>query len=246
MRTSHRLAVVATLASLLALPACGDDSAVGGVSSASSTDNDAGDDGTAAPGSEAPAVQADPRCPAADGSSVVTQQFADAPPMCLTPGASYSAVIETNVGSLTIALDATRAPLTVNSFVYLARFGYFNNTQCHRALPGFVVQCGDPTATGTGGPGYRFADELPQAGEYQIGSVAMANAGPDTNGSQFFLITGPSGASLPPSYSLFGMITDGLDTTLAALDALSNPDPASNGVPPLQPITITSVTITES
>jgi len=108
------------------------------------------------------------------------------------------------------------------------------------------VQCGDPTGKGNGGPGYTIADELPQAGEYKIGSLAMANSGPNTNGSQFFVITGDQGAQLPPNYSLFGQVTDGLDTTVKALDAAANPDPSANGVPPKEPITITKVTITES
>jgi cyclophilin family peptidyl-prolyl cis-trans isomerase len=109
-----------------------------------------------------------------------------------------------------------------------------------------VVQCGDPTGTGTGGPGYAIPDELPLEGEYQVGSLAMANSGPDTNGSQFFVITGESGAALPPLYSLFGQVTDGLDTTIVALDALGNPDQAANGVPPLEEVRIESITITET
>ena len=120
---------------------------------------------------------------------------------------------------------------------------YFDGTECHRAIPGFVVQCGDPTATGTGGPGYRFPDELPLPGEYQIGSIAMANSGPDTNGSQFFIITGPQGAALPPQYSLFANVTAG-ETTVAEMDGVANPE--NNGVPPLDQIIIDSVTITES
>ena len=108
------------------------------------------------------------------------------------------------------------------------------------------MQCGDPTATGSGGPGYSFADELPQAGEYKLGSIAMANSGPNTNGSQFFIITGDQGVTLPPSYTLFGQVTSGLDTTVPALNAASNPDPAANGVPTLEPLIIVSVVITES
>ena len=104
----------------------------------------------------------------------------------------------------------------------------------------------DPTATGSGGPGYKFADELPAAGEYKIGSLAMANSGANTNGSQFFVISGDQGVSLPPSYTLFGQVTSGLDTTVPALNAASNPDPAANGVPTLEPLTIVSVVITES
>ena len=91
-----------------------------------------------------------------------------------------------------------------------------------------------------------IADELPQAGEYKLGSLAMANSGPNTNGSQFFIITGADGAALQPNYTLFGQVTDGLDTTVKALDAVGNPDTAANGVPPLEQIVIESVTITES
>ena len=182
-------------------------------------------------------------CPAPDGSSEQQQDFVEYPPTCIDVTKTYTAEVVTNFGSLTIELDPAKAPLTVNSFVTLARYHYFDGTECHRAIPGFVVQCGDPTATGTGGPGYRFADELPLAGEYQIGSLAMANSGPDTNGSQFFIITGDDGAALPPQYTLFGDVTDGLDSTVAALDAVANP--ADNGVPPLETIIIESVTITE-
>lgn len=182
-------------------------------------------------------------CAPTDGSATQTRDFADAPQSCIDPTKTYTAVVETNRGSFTITLDPARAPGTVNNFVNLARFKYFDDTECHRAIPNFVVQCGDPTATGTGGPGYRFADELPTAGEYEIGSIAMANSGPNTNGSQFFVITGSDGAALPPSYSLFGQVTSGLDV-VAVLDSLGNP--ANNGQPPLEEIRIVSVTITES
>jgi cyclophilin family peptidyl-prolyl cis-trans isomerase/FKBP-type peptidyl-prolyl cis-trans isomerase len=183
-------------------------------------------------------------CPAVDGSSEQQQEFGEYPPTCIDVTASYTAEIVTNFGTITVELDPAEAPLAVNSFVTLARYHYFDGTECHRAIPGFVVQCGDPTATGTGGPGYRFADELPEAGEYEIGSLAMANSGPDTNGSQFFIVTGEAGAALPPQYTLFGVVIEGLDTTLPALDAVANPE--SNGVPPLEQILIESVTITES
>jgi peptidyl-prolyl cis-trans isomerase B (cyclophilin B) len=185
-------------------------------------------------------------CPAADGSSPARQSFEAAPPMCIDPAAGYSALVETNHGDFTIELDPSAAPIAVNNFVVLARSHYFDGTPCHRIIPNFVVQCGDPTGTGTGDPGYSFEDELPEAGAYQIGSIAMANSGPDTNGSQFFVITGEDGASLPPNYTLFGQVTDGLDTTVPALDALGNPDPAANGVPPVEDVTIERVTITES
>jgi len=183
-------------------------------------------------------------CPATDGSEDPKQEFDEYPPTCIDETKNYIAEIVTTQGAMTVELFADKAPLTVNSFVTLARYHYFDGVPCHRIVPGFVAQCGDPTGTGSGGPGYEFEDELPAQGEYQIGSLAMANAGPNTNGSQFFIITGPSGAALPPSYSLFGMVTNGLDTTVPALDAVGNAD--NNGVPPLEPVDIISVTITES
>jgi peptidylprolyl isomerase len=95
--------------------------------------------------------------------------------------------------------------------VFLALNHYYDGVIFHRIINGFMCQGGDPTGTGRGGPGYRFDDELPRQGEYQIGSVAMANAGPNTNGSQFFVVSGPSGVGLPPAYSLFGQVVKGLD-----------------------------------
>lgn len=188
----------------------------------------------------------DTPCPSADGTSPRTITFAQAPPSCIDAAKTYTAEVTTNKGAYTIALDPAAAPLTVNNFVVLARYHYFDNTICHRAIPGFAVQCGDPTGTGSGGPGYTFADELPAAGSYKVGSIAMANSGPDTQGSQFFIITGDNGVALSPDYTLFGQVTAGLDTTVQALDALGNSDQASNGVPPLEQIIVESVTITET
>lgn len=184
-------------------------------------------------------------CAAADGSSAKQQRFGDAPQLCVDPTRQYTATVETNLGTYTAVLRSDLAPGTVNNFVNLARFHYFDDTVCHRAIPGFMVQCGDPTGTGTGDPGYSFTDELPAPGSYRIGSLAMANAGPDTNGSQFFLITGDEGVALPPNYTLFGEVTSGLET-VTVLDAAGNSDPASNGVPPTQEIRILRITITES
>lgn len=203
---------------------------------------------TSVPGGGASTVPATPtECPAADGSSPRTDAFSSAPPMCIDESATYTAEIVTNVGDLTVELDAAAAPQTVNNFVVLARYHYFDDTPCHRAITGFMVQCGDPTGTGMGGPGYEFANENPaDNADYGLGAVAMANSGPDTNGSQFFITTSDASPSLETNYSLFGQVTDGLDSTLPALDALgSNPD-AQNGVPPSEPITIESVTITET
>jgi cyclophilin family peptidyl-prolyl cis-trans isomerase len=185
-------------------------------------------------------------CPPTDASADQRREFADAHQLCIDPAKSYTANFDTTQGSFTVQLLPERAPGAVNNFVSLARWKYFNGTKCHRVIQDFVVQCGDPTATGTGGPGYSFADELPGAGEYTIGSLAMANSGPNTNGSQFFVITGVSGTSLPPNYTLFGQVTAGLDTAVAAMAALFNPDQAANGVPPAADIILNSVTISEA
>ena len=218
---------------------------VSGGSDSTST-NDTTVDSTATAPVEGRAITGETPCPAVDGSEARAATFENAPSNCLDASKTYTAVVTTNKGEFSIVLDQNKAPLAANSFVTLARYKYFDNTQCHRAILDFVVQCGDPTATGSGGPGYSFADELPQAGEYKLGSIAMANSGSNTNGSQFFIITGDQGITLPPSYTLFGQVTSGLDTTVPALNAASNPDPAANGVPPLEIITIVSVVITES
>lgn len=185
-------------------------------------------------------------CPAKDGSANRVAQFEQAPPVCIEDGVTYTAIVSTNKGDFSIVLDQSTAPIAVNNFVVLARYRYFDSTNCHRAIVNFVVQCGDPTATGSGGPGYKFADELPAAGSYKLGSIAMANSGPNTNGSQFFIITGDDGVNLPPNYTLFGQVTEGLDSTVPALDAAGNPDPATNGVPPIEPLVINTVVIIES
>ena len=180
-------------------------------------------------------------CPAEDGSSPARRQFPKPPPMCIDPAKSYTAVMDTSMGPITITLDATAAPRTVNNFVVLARYQYYDGVIFHRIIKGFVCQGGDPTGTGRGGPGYRFADELPQPGGYELGSLAMANSGPNTNGSQFFIISGSDGTRLPPLYSLFGKVTDGMDV----VDAMQKVATARNDRP-LTPVAINSVTITES
>ncbi|HXQ76285.1 MAG TPA: peptidylprolyl isomerase [Acidimicrobiales bacterium] len=179
-------------------------------------------------------------CPAADGSSAPRRKFDAEPPMCIDTDKRYTATMETSKGTMTIALDPLSAPRTVNSFVVLALFHYFDGIVFHRVIPGFVLQGGDPTGKGTGGPGYQFADELPKPGRYELGSLAMANAGPDTNGSQFFVISGPDGMALPPKYSLFGKVVSGLET-VTAIDAVGTPQGK-----PTERVTIEKVTISES
>ena len=178
--------------------------------------------------------------PNPDGSSEPRQRFSEAPPMVIDPQRTYSATMVTSKGTLEILLDALAAPVTVNSFVFLARWHYFDGIVFHRVIPGFVLQGGDPTGTGTGGPGYRFEDELPKPGRYELGSLAMANSGPNTNGSQFFVISGPDGVRLPPLYSLFGKVVKGLDV-VAAINDIGSPSGA-----PRERVVIESVTIHEA
>ncbi len=180
-------------------------------------------------------------CPAVDGSSPLRRKFNQPPPMCIDTSKRYTANMDTSLGSLIIALDAAAAPLTVNNFVVLARYHYYDGVTFHRIIKGFVCQGGDPEGNGRGGPGYRFADELPKPGRYEIGSLAMANAGPNTNGSQFFIISGAQGTQLPPQYSLFGKVVKRLDVveTMQQVETDRNDRPLTD-------VTINSVTISES
>jgi cyclophilin family peptidyl-prolyl cis-trans isomerase len=161
--------------------------------------------------------------------------------MCIDPAKSYQAVVTTDLGDITVDLDATAAPQTVNNFVVLSRYHFYDGVPFHRVIPGFVVQGGDgELGNGQGGPGYAFEDELPASvDDYVEGSVAMANSGPDTNGSQFFIWLGPN--PLPgPAYSLFGQVSEGLDI---AQQIEADGSPAGD---PLVPHTIESIEIVES
>jgi len=196
---------------------------------------------TLAPTTTGPPATA--RCPRTDGSEARTTRFQASPPPCINPAKRYTATLKTSEGTMVIALNTQKAPIAVNNFVSLARYHFYDGLTFHRVVRDFVIQGGDPRGDGTGGPGYTFKDELPGRGEYKIGSVAMANSGPDTNGSQFFTITGQQGVQLPPNYSLFGEVTSGLDVA-QRIEALADPgDPSQK---PSRPVTIDSVTITEA
>ncbi len=178
--------------------------------------------------------------PAFDGSAPKSQKFSEAPEMGIDISKRYTATIDTSLGAVVVALDAINAPTTVNNFVFLALHHYYDGVIFHRIINGFMCQGGDPTGTGTGGPGYKFKDE-PVKQRYQVGSVAMANAGPNTNGSQFFLISGSSGVGLPPQYNHFGQIVKGLDV----LEAMHNVK-TSRGDRPVEDVVINSVSIAVS
>ena len=176
--------------------------------------------------------------PPFDGSAPKRQKFSEPPEMGIDPDKRYTATMSTSMGDMVIALDPVRAPKTVNSFVFLALHHYYDGVIFHRIINGFVCQGGDPQGTGTGGPGYKFKDE-PVKQRYQLGSVAMANAGPNTNGSQFFLISGSSGVGLPPQYNHFGQIVKGMDV----LETMQSVD-TDRSDRPREDVVINSVTIT--
>jgi cyclophilin family peptidyl-prolyl cis-trans isomerase len=190
-------------------------------------------------------------CPS-DPTTPLKRSTYSAPPMTIDTTKTYTATVKTDAGTFVITLDAKASPVAVNSFVYLAQKGFFTCVIFHRVIPGFVVQGGDPTGTGTGGPGYQFTESGPPtaantAQQYPLGSVAMANSNspattdPTTNGSQFFIVTGSQGESLPPDYVLFGQVTSGM----SVVDTISN-DGSSSGVPPTITHRMLSVTIAES
>jgi cyclophilin family peptidyl-prolyl cis-trans isomerase len=151
---------------------------------------------------------------------------------------TYTAEIVTTAGTMTAQLFPAEAPRTVNNFVNLAREGFYDGVIFHRVIKGFMIQGGDPTGTGRGGPGYRFDDE-PVTRRYLRGTLAMANAGPNTNGSQFFVMH--ADYPLPPNYTIFGKLSAGEDV----VDAIATAQTGSQDRP-LQPVSITGITITES
>jgi cyclophilin family peptidyl-prolyl cis-trans isomerase len=167
----------------------------------------------------------------------MSKQYPAPPPLAIDAAKRYTATLETSAGTMTAELLPGEAPLTVNNFVFLAREGFYDRVIFHRVIPGFMIQGGDPTGTGSGGPGYRFRDEPVRLG-YQRGMLAMANAGPNTNGSQFFVMHADYG--LPPNYTIFGRLTAGHDV----LDAIATAPKGANDRPH-DPVTIDSVAITE-
>lgn len=143
----------------------------------------------------------------------MTGKYSAPPPMTINTAHHYLVTMQTNKGTITLSLDPKLAPITVNNFVFLAGDHFYDGLKFHRVVPDFVIQGGDPQGTGGGGPGYKFADE-PVLGEYTAGAVAMANSGPNTNGSQFFICTVDDRTKLAKSYNLFGYVTSGMDVVL--------------------------------
>jgi cyclophilin family peptidyl-prolyl cis-trans isomerase len=218
-------------------------SAAPGTKTGTVTPTAANESGEVACGAEAPAGAGKPK-----------PQFAGPPPLKIDAKASYRATMVTSCGTIVIELDAERAPQTVNSFVFLAKHGYFDGQYFHRLDTSIdVIQGGDPSGTGSDGPGYAIPDELNGKLTYTPGTLAMANAGPNTGGSQFFIITGPEGSNLDgnPNYTIFGKIVEGLGVaqTIQALPIV-DPQTAANGdlagQRPKQAVYIEKVTIAKS
>ena len=183
-------------------------------------------------------------CSGSAPDEIVPMVFAAPEDQSLDGNAPVAATITTSCGDIELELDPGVAPETVNSFVFLAREGYFDGTVSHRVSPGFVMQAGDPTATGFEGPGYTIPDELPPEGFlYEAGTLAMANSGPDSSGSQFFIML--ADAPLPPAYSVFGRVVGGLDTLNLIASLPLGPNPRGEVSVPLETIYIEQITIDE-
>jgi cyclophilin family peptidyl-prolyl cis-trans isomerase len=224
-----RIAALLLAALALAAAGCGgsgDDEQSAGTTTAATTET-----GPSAPG-----------CKRVDKPDAKDDGGQTKPSAPLAAGKTYALDVATNCGSFTITLDLKSAPNTSASLVSLAKSGFFDDTIFHRIVPGFVIQGGDPTGTGTGGPGYSTVDVPPADGKYTYGTVAMAKTGaepPGTAGSQFFVVTAPD-AGLPPEYAIVGTVTKGLET----VDRIGNLGNAAEQ--PTQPVVVEKVTVTES
>jgi peptidyl-prolyl cis-trans isomerase B (cyclophilin B) len=214
---------------VLALAACG-----GGDDEGAGSDETATTPATTASSTTGGCTSVTPPTPPGDDEEKPTEK--------LDPATTYRLVVATNCGIFTIELDQKQAPNTAASLVSLAEADFFKGVTFHRVVPGFVIQGGDPTGTGTGGPGYQTVDPPPKSAKYTRGVVAMAKTldeAPGTAGSQFFVVTGAD-AGLPPDYAIVGKVTDGMDT-VDAIDALGTGDG-----PPSQPVVIEKVTVEKS
>ena len=220
--------VAASLAVVVGILACG-----GGDVTSTPTPQP----GTPAPTADATGTPTPTEQPSEGGITIT--QYSAPPPMSIDQEKSYTATIQTNHGDMVIDLFPKDAPITVNNFVFLAREGFYDGVIFHRIIADFMIQGGDPTGTGSGGPGYRFQDE-PVTKPYVRGTLAMANAGPNTNGSQFFIVHKDAG--LPPSYNVFGLLTEGFEV-LDALAAVAVGGPQRSD--PLEPQVIHTIEIAE-
>lgn len=175
--------------------------------------------------------------------SVQKEEYTASPSMQINTKKSYLAVLNTSEGSISVQLNPKMTPITVNNFVFLAKKHFYDNTVIHRVIKDFMIQGGDPKGDGTGGPGYKFNDEK-FSGEYSRGTIAMANSGPNTNGSQFFIMH-QDNLSMPKNYVIFGKVMSGLDVLDMIAAAPVGPGEMGEMSKPLQPVVIKSVEIIE-
>ena len=174
-----------------------------------------------------------------------TMQWPNSPPMTIDQNKQYAATIKTNYGDIVVQLFPKDAPLTVNNFVFLARQGFYDGVKFHRIVKGFVIQSGDPTGTGSGGPGYKFADEKVTR-DYVTGTLAMANSGLNTNGSQFFITLVDLSGQLPKKYTIFGLVSSGFDVVqkIGNVPVKANPLSGEISIPTVD-VYINSISIEE-
>lgn len=195
-----------------------------------------------------PAEKPDSKEPAQPPGPTGEKKYEKAPDMQIDKNKSYQAKLSTTMGDITIELFAKDAPITVNNFVFLAKDKFYDGLTFHRVIKDFMIQTGDPLGNGTGGPGYTFEDELKNGHKYEVGVVAMANAGKNTNGSQFFIGSGKDveGLENSPNYTIFGKVVGGMDVVqkIASTKVKKHPQTGELSVPE-QPIKINTVTITE-
>ena len=177
---------------------------------------------------------------------MAAKQWSSPPAMALDTNKKYTATIKTSLGDMSAELYSKDAPNTVNNFVFLARQGFYDGVIFHRIIKEFMVQTGDPTGTGRGGPGYRFNDELSGPQTYTKGTLAMANAGPNTQGSQFFICHGAGAERLPKNYTIFGKVTNGVDVLDKIAGVQVRPGPGGENSSPVDPPKITTITIDEA
>jgi peptidyl-prolyl cis-trans isomerase B (cyclophilin B) len=231
--TGRGLLALAVLA-LGVVTACGGSSSGGGATvQATST----------TPAASTPAQAG--QCGPVPNATPSQQQFDKEPPVTIQP-TTYTATLTTNCGTIVLALDGKAAPHTVNSFAFLASKHFFDNTPCHRLTTQgiYVLQCGDPTGTGSGGPGYSIPDENLKHAKYPAGTVAMANAGPNTGGSQFFLVYADT--KLDNNYTPFGRVVKGMDVLRAIARKGSDNSNGQGDGAPVQPVVIESFTVAKS
>jgi peptidyl-prolyl cis-trans isomerase B (cyclophilin B) len=247
------LVLIVGVGFLVSLRGSGDDDEATTTTSTSTADTTASTIAVTYPG-PGRALTGETTCPPADGSAERTTAFTAAPPTCIDAAKTYRATISTTEGDMVVLLDPAKAPIAVNNFVVLARYHYYDDVPFHRIVPGFVDQAGTPVDQASPdiekNPGYTIPDELPDtstlaspADAYPDGALAMANRGPDTGSSQFFIVVSGGGAQFAqnPNYTVFGQVVEGLEVA-TAINAFG--DQASNGTP-TKDVRITKVTITE-